>query len=286
MAKTSGIQYLINMEQVATVIGAIEEAAVVADSDRYIGKLINAAHAKVADEFDAHIIADAMASTAFNHMFEWGTAGINRGRTTRRMSPFSPEAKLWQHVLTGSGKNKSAGFRFLPSKVPVPPPTTQSTGISQKYLSKLKGKHIFWNKAAVMEAGTPVRIAPKPGKRLFIPLMTTAEGTGGTMADKKRGFIMTPNAVTVQPGGQNTGTFTAYWERFWEGVGQEGMQAHMQESLDKHLAKVQKKAESVRGGLKPAQAGTVQRAVKAGRAMGAKTMMTEADATEHKRGHN
>jgi hypothetical protein len=285
MAKANGIEYFINMDQVGTVIGAIEEAAQVANTDRYIGKLINAAHAKVADEFDAHIIADAMASTAFNHMFEWGTAGINNGKTNRRLNPNSAEAKLWEHVLVGSGKNKSVGFKFLPSKVAVPPPTTAKTGISQKYLSKLKNKHVFWNKAAVMEAGTPVHIAPRNGGKLFIPLATTQGGATGILSNP-RGFIMTEKPVTVVPGGQNVGTFTAYWERFWEGTGQEGMQAHMQEALDLHLARVQQEAQRVKGSLKPAAAGTVQKAVKRGRALGAKIMNEAATERERRRSHN
>jgi len=274
-----------DMTAVATTMAAIESAAQVADTDRYIGKLINAAHAKMVDEFNSHLVADAMASSAFHHVFEWGTAGINRGKTTRRLNPMSKEAQLWENTMSGAGKNKAMGFRFIPSKVPVPLPTTTKTGISQKYLSKLKGKHIFWNKAAVMEAGTPVSISPKNGGKLFIPLAGWS-GADLTNADKARGFIMTTKTVTVVPGGQNIGTFTAYWERFWEGTGQEGMEAHMAEGLASHLERVRQAASRTTGRLSPAGSGEVQKALARGKTLGANIMNEQANARERKRDHN
>lgn len=278
MAKKNTVNYMVDLEAVATTIGAMEAAAEVAGSDSYIGKLINAAHAKVADEFDAHIIADAMTTTAFNHMFEWGTAGINKGRTTRRISPNSPEAKLWDHVIIGSGRSKSVDFHFIPSKVPVPLPTTGQTGIDQKYLNRLKGKHIFWNKAAVMETGAEVHIEPKNGAKLFIPL-----GVGKT--DDPRGFVMTSKPVTVVPGGRNIGTFSAYWEKFWNGLGQEGMQAHMEEGLLSHLERVQQTAQRTKGRLMPASSNEAAKAASRGRALGTKQMRQQAIERERVRSH-
>jgi len=276
-----GIQFFVDFEQIATVIGAIEEAAVVADTDRYIGKLINAAHTRVAAEFDGEVIAAAMASDKLHHMFEWGTQGINRGRTTVRLSPNSEAAKLWENTLTGTGKNKGVSFRFKPSKVPVPLPTTTQTGISQRYLSKLNGKHIFWNKAAVMESGTPVHIAPKNGGRLFIPL-GSFNGPNIRPYDKKRGFIMTKGPVITVPGGSVAGTFTAFWEAFWQGRGAESMQEHMERSLNNHLERVQAKASRTSRRLQPAGKGNVERAVKKGKAIGIETMNEAASAEERK----
>lgn len=278
MPSANSIRFMVDFDQVATTIGAIEEAAQVANSDRYIGKLINAAHAEAAKEFDTQFVADAMASSQFKHMFEWGTSGINKGRGVH-LNPNSDAAKLWEHVLMGSGKNKSVGFRFQPSKVPVPLPTESETGISEKYLSKLSGKHIFWNKAAVMESGTPVHIAPKAGGKLFIPLGQWS-GPNVRPVDKARGFIMTRNPVIAQPGAATAGTFTAYWERFWQGRGQEIMQDSMENTLSRHLDRVRRKAESVRGNLAPASAGSATRAAARGRALGAKVM--EQAASEEK----
>jgi hypothetical protein len=277
-----GIQLFVDFEQVATTIGAIEEAATVADSDRYIGKLINAAFAHTAEEFDGEVVAAAMASDKLHHMFEWGTQGINRGRTTVRLSPNSDAAKLWENVLTGSGKNKGVAFRFKPSKVPVPLPTTTQTGISQRYLSKLNGKHIFWNKAAVMEAGTPVHIAPKNGGKLFIPLKGM-NGVNIRPQDKARGFIMTSKPVTAVPGAQSAGTFTSFWEAFWQGRGSETMAAHMEKRLQAHLERVNMKASRTRGRMGPAGKGAVERAVSRGRAIGAEEMNNAASAEDRRK---
>lgn len=278
-----GIHYLVDFDSIAVMIGAMEAAADVANTDRYIAKLIKSAHDTVSDEFDSAFVASAMASSVFSHMFEWGTAGINNGRTTRRMSPNNKESHLWEHDLIGSGKNQSITYRFLPSKVPVPQPTTTKTGISQKYLSRLNGKHIFWNKAAIMEAGTPVHIAPKNAGKLFIPLMGW-NGPNLRPQDKARGFIMTSKGVTVTPGGEHIGAFNAYWERFWQGQGNKDMQEHMEAAFTKHLDTVRKKAESVRGKLTPAGANNLSAKVAEGRTMASSSMIEQATADEKKRG--
>lgn len=279
MPAANSITYMVDLEQVATTIGAIELAATYADTDRYIARLINAAHSKAARAFDAEAISKAMTTQTLNHMFEWGTAGINNGKTTRRMRPDSPEAKLWHHTITGAGRDKAVGFIFDASKVPVPQPTTTKTGISQEYLSKVKGKHIFWNKAAIMESGTPVKIKPKNGGKLFIPL-NGYDSPSLRPIDKARGFIMTRKSVTVVPGGRHAGTFNALWERFWEGTGQVIMQADMEEGLQAHLEQVKLKAEHTSPRMAPASSNQVSKAVAKGRALAVQTMEQESIKSE------
>lgn len=280
-----GMEFMIDLESVSALIGAMEGVSEVANSEAYMNELIQAAHAKVTDEFDMQIAADAMATTSLNHMYEWGTAGINRGRTTRRLNPLSPEARLWQHRLTGRGKNQAASFAFLPSKVPVPLPTTEKTGISSKYLKNLKRKHIFWNKAAVMESGTPVTIKPKAGGKLFIPHMGQTPRNARPI-DIARGFTMTPNSVTLRPGGNNAGTFTAYWERFWEGRGSGEMQAHMEKGFMQDLERVMAEAQAARGTMTRPSVTLVAADIKKAKANAAKTMTSGAHARNRKRIHD
>lgn len=239
MAKEA-MKYLVDLASLASTIGAMQGIDDAADSDQYMSNLLESAHTKAAEEFDLEVIAAATASGSMNHMFEWGTAGINKGRTTRRMNPNNPEAKLWKHTFTGSGKNREADYIFEPSKVPVPLPTTAKTGISQQYLSKLKGKHIFWNKAAVMEAGTPVHISPKnKGGKLFIPHMDNPPPSARPI-DIARGFTMYSGTVTVTPGAHSAGTFEAFWKRFWDGRGSKIMEEEInrsfREDMDRALA--------------------------------------------------
>lgn len=243
-----GLQYVSDFDSVAAVIGAIDAAEGLGRKDRYIGKLIDAAHDVAVDEFNTQIVADAMSTTTLDHMFEWGVTGINPA-SARRINPTSEAARLWRHTLSSTGRSKTIGFMFKPSVVPVPKPTTTKTGIAQKYLSRLKGNHVFWNKAFVMESGTTVTIEPKKANgKLFIPIKGL-KGGNFRPADIKRGFIMTKGPVESVPGASSMGTFTAYWERFWNSMGNMTMTEHMERSFQKDLAKVVADAEKTRGAM-------------------------------------
>lgn len=277
MAGRQGMRYLIDTSSVSAAIGAIDGADEVTREEGYLTDLMKAAHTDVADEFNMMITAHAAASRTLNHMFEWGTSGINTGRTTRRINPMSPEARLWLHTYTGTGKSGAVGFTFLPSHVPVPKPTTTRTGIDQKYLSKLKGKHIFWNKAFVMESGTTVTIRPAPGKKLFIPHMGRSP-SNIKASDLAKGFTMYPRSVELTPGQNSAGTFTAYFKQFWETKGQKSMEANVFKTFNTDLTKALRKASASRGAPLPPNPARVHAQVKASSAKTSKSMRNSAKA--------
>src|SRR5690242_5633907 len=95
-----GMRWDMNLSEVAQLIGTIYGADKATRTNVYIDHLMHAAHADAAEQFNKDIAAQAMATQRFNHMYEWGTAGINKGRTSRRMDPLSPEAMLWRHRLS------------------------------------------------------------------------------------------------------------------------------------------------------------------------------------------
>jgi hypothetical protein len=270
-----GIAFEVDFSELASTIGAFEGIADAASNERYVGAALDDAHAIVSKEFDSEVTAAAMASGRMNHMFEWGTQGINSGRTTRRINPLSAEARLWRDTLKGMGATRTLGFDFEPSKVPVPVTTTNATGISQKFLTKLQqNKYVFWNKAAVMESGSQVTITPKPGKKLFIPLVGRTSVEGLRPVDIARGFIMTPHTVTSQPGKKTAGTFSAYWMDFWNNRGEKMMRERFSAIVQKDVDTTV--AATSRGGRTagPPSSAEFRAQVKSAQARAAQTMKT------------
>ena len=95
---------------------------------------------------------------------------------------------------------------------------------------------------------------------------------------------MTPNSVTVVPGEHNAGQFTAYWEAFWRGRGDEIISEDMEVALNQHLERVRARAESTPGRMQPAAAEGTAKAIAKGKALGAKVMTEQADARARERG--
>lgn len=226
----AGLRYTIDTAELSEVIGAVYAAEKLGNDNSYMGDLLECAHATTANVFNEEVTATAIASGSFKHMYEWGTIGINSGRSSRRMSPTNPAARLWRNDLEGFGRERVLNYTFLPSTATVPMPTVAKTGVSSRILSMLNRTHIFWNKAAVMELGTTVTIAPKHGTKLFIPFYGEPQGDISAAAER-RGYMMYAGEVEVQPGRWSQGTFTTYWTRFWNGRGFEMMQEHVEHAL-------------------------------------------------------
>lgn len=259
----NSMEILVDFSDVSELIGTVYAAGNLSNDNNFMGDLIENAHHEVAQEFDREITATALASGAFKHMFEWGTLGINRGRSSRRPNPVSEAARLWTHNLTGIGKDRGISFAFKPSVATVPRPTVKKTKISFEKLSLLNTKHVFWNKAAIMESGKVVTISPKNGKFLFIPFYGTPP-ENASESNKRRGYMMYPGSVRVQPGEQSQGTFTAYWIKFWNGRGKQMMTKNIESAFNTVVQKELEIAEAGNGMsmTKPTQ-GSVSRQVSA-----------------------
>jgi hypothetical protein len=187
--------------------------------------MVKAAWAESANAFDAYM--HAVASSApelYHHVYEWGPSEEGDGHTG---GAGIPGGQLWKHKLLGRGSNRFASFTFQNSRVPIPIPTPESTGVEQDELDKLQtasGKrYIFHAKAMVMEYNLPVHILPRDGgKWLFIPL-----GPGNETPDGKT-FVFQREQSINRPGGPVAGKFSAEWQRWWS--------THAQNIFDERVA--------------------------------------------------
>jgi hypothetical protein len=222
------------------MIGTVQGAVKVLDDSKFMDLLITRAHAEAKVQFDGDAAAYAMATGTLGHMYEWGTAGINSGRTTRRMDPLSEGAKLWRHTLTGSGTTKEAGFNFQPSVVPIPKPTVKATGVDRATLSLLKGgPYVFAAKAAIMEAGTTVTIRPRGDNMLFLPF-----GPEGPRNPKYAGktYIWTRGPIRSVPGKTYAGNFSKFWLAWWAAEGDRVMTESIETAVNRKMQTMLDKA--------------------------------------------
>jgi len=248
----AGMRWDMNLSEIAQLIGTVYGAEKAVRTNVYIDHLMRAAHAEAAGQFNKDIAAQAIATQRFNHMYEWGTAGINKGRTTRRMNPLNPEAMLWKHRLTGGrGKVKGIDWEYRASKVPVPQPTTAKTKVEREFLDRLSGrKHIFYWKAPIIENGQKVKLRPKYAKMIFVPFYGQPRSPNLSEQTIKRGFLFHKGPLTNVPGhgtiqGRDLrGNFTSFWEDWWNNAGEkilsEKMYAEVDESIRVSLEKAGK----------------------------------------------
>lgn len=230
------VKVLSNLESLGEMIGALQGIAKGMDEDAYMEGLIKQAHGHAANAFN--IAAAATAATGhFPHVFEFGTPGITPG-PARFGDPTSHEARLWIHRLAGHGGSQDIFYSFRPAVVRNPQPTTESTGVSSKYLQKLsRRKYIFWNKAFVMETGMTVSNKAKNGDFLFVPF----NGEAPRNPMNRKGFMMWDSrrhgALETVPGRKTKGTFTAFWLAWWAAEGQETMEREMRSSVSMDIEK-------------------------------------------------
>lgn len=236
-----GMRWDINLGQVAQLIGTVYGMDKAVKTNVYIDSLMRAAHAEAASQFDKDIAAQAAATQMFNHMYEWGTAGINKGDSSHNLSPLSDAAKLWKHRITGRGKHKGIDFSFRASKFPVPQPTPDKTLVDQEHLDKLSGrKHIFYWKAPIIEYGMKVKLRPKYAKAIFVPFYGKPRSPHLTDRQREQGFLFHKGPLTNVPGhgtiqGRDlAGNFTAFWESWWNSTGNIILNESMGREVNKH----------------------------------------------------
>jgi hypothetical protein len=171
-----------------------------------------------AKEFLLRVNTAAAGSDSLKHMYEWNNAGNKYKRLFR--------------IVRASvrGGNLVISTKFLPSRTPVPiSPQLSVPGRSGK---RVTSKHIFKNKAEVMENGTPVRITAKAAQALAIP---TENGPI---------FIRRPRSVYVKnPGGESAKNGYSKFFMGWFGnpsnlrsvVDKSGMISKMERSIAREL---------------------------------------------------
>lgn len=214
------------------------EAMVQFDKNKiYSTALIDSAFAGAEIEFNREAAAYAAAGGGIKHMYEWGTAGINRGKSDIRPNPLSSRARLWNTKLKGTGLTRSYQYSFRPSVGIVPKPTTNETGMSQQTISQLND-HVFWNKAQVFELGETVTIKPnhestgKQGPFLLMPFYKGRIPENARGSDIKRGYTLGKGPNVFKPGASVEGNFTSFWTTFWETQGEEYVNTSVLEMIE------------------------------------------------------
>jgi len=186
------------------------EAAVISKltaSAKFKSLFVNTVFNQVSEDFGNYI--DALARSkpkSLHHVYEWQKAGDKTGRLFK------------VNKISEEGLSFRLDYDFLPSRSMVP----SSNG---------KRRHMFKNKASIMEAGNPLVIRPKNSERLVFEI------------DGETVFMPKGQSVTVKrPGGSAaTNQFTLAHSRFFSGrlvnesIKKSGFQRIFSSSLTKAL---------------------------------------------------
>jgi len=158
-------------------------------------------------DFNEYVDAQArIKPKSLHHVYEWRQTG-------------DPDARLFKlNKLSQNGLSFSLDYEFLPSKVAVP--------------TRMPGKkHVFKDKAFIMEKGEPLIISPRSSKRLVFSM------DGITV------FMPEGASVTVRrPGGPSVkNSFDLQYSRFFSGqlvnnsIKKSGFQKMFNSSMSKAL---------------------------------------------------
>jgi hypothetical protein len=207
------IDFKLDLQPLTMALGAANALARVQDDKFYIDALMDAAFEELDDEFNERTAAGAVAGSGLTHMYEWGTIGVNPGKTNIRLNPNNPAARLWQTFTVGSGMDRQIGFIFRPSVANVPKPTAGKTGMSTDVIESMRDYQFTW-KAQVIEEGQTITISPK---RRFLLIPAYKENRWWMDPwDIRRGYALLTRPVTFQAGkGGSAGHFTEWWFTFW-----------------------------------------------------------------------
>ena len=181
-------------------------------SNAYQQDVRNYASKRLIEKFNLHIDAMALAhARALHHVYEWNAVGI-------------PNARLFRVIQYGRGRDRAVGFVFRQSVTKVPLPDAGAYGGGEDF--RPRRRHIFRNKAYVMELNQRVSIKRRNAKALFIP-MQGAEG----------GFIIRKGPIGVDnPGGkETTGRFTREWETFWSAIAPVHLESEIVPMITRHV---------------------------------------------------
>lgn len=262
-----------NLAQLSEMIGSYIGMSEGIEQKIYMDSIITQAWEDAKPLFHIDAAAEAASTSGLNikHMYEYGTAGITRGRS-KRINPTSPQARLWVDTLTGKGGVKTASWVFRPATQMNPKHTTESTGgIAQETLDKLrvntgKKQYRFKQKAMVYETGISVKILPKDAKALFVPLI---EGVDGATAEERRKGYAWRKHSNTSPGdtSDSTGHFASFFVAWWSEVGHGHMERSMEAQVkgDLERSHIDITAASRKGGIRPVQSTNVNGMAAAGK---------------------
>lgn len=185
-AANNGILKDSNVAQISALL--YYEANVIAklsDNAKFKKVFIDTIFNQINQDFGAYMDAQARSKPkSLHHVYEWKKVGLKTGRLFQ----------LNKQESVTNGVSFKLDFTFLPSKSTVPSTTS-------------KRRHVFVEKASVMEKGNPLVIFPKYSERLVF------KSDGDTV------FMPKGVPVTVKrPGGKYVkNQFTLLYSRWFSG---------------------------------------------------------------------
>jgi hypothetical protein len=238
------VQMNIDMSGVIKGLGAVGALNSTLQTAEYLDLVIDNAFDLANKRFLVEAEAYAMATGDLGHMYEWGTIGVNKWASSRKMKANTEEARLWHTEFIGNKGDRVLTWQWKPSFTTVPVPTKKDTGMSTEVIKKLKSKngtkYIFHQKARIMEMGESVRTKFETGSDSKFLLFPAWEWSRADMRpeDVRRGYAITKKTDDeVKPGNKAyQGNFTYFWMSYWEGRGAETMQAETEITIFKHFA--------------------------------------------------
>lgn len=258
-----------NVEELAEAIGSYIGMVEGLNQREYMDNVLTSAHTDTSFEFNKAAAAKAMQDKSLSHMWEYGTAGITRGKT-KFANPTAPKARLWKNQLIGTGTVKTVGFIIRPAVSQVPAHDPAELGIDEADMPQRLAvntgarRYKFANKATVFESGMVVNVVAKKARYLFVPIKT--EGMPTTYrGNPQRGFVWA-KTHSYSPGemADSAGRFTGFFGSWWAGIGSEMMGTHMMKRVERDLIQV---STGIRPGKKitKAQAASIKNAVERGK---------------------
>lgn len=217
-------------------------------TDRYIGSVLQLAHAEMAKSFDEFIdVAAAGNPSELHHVYEWRMVGMPAGR-------------LWRHTIGGrSGVVKEkryydASWEWEISKMPILTPEERLTdlnpigsadpihAVSPAMLAKLKQTDYYFRwKAPVMEYGLHANVYPRSGKAnalLFVPSWRSVTHGGYYKAKHTQQNFEYADPQDKSGGYGTVGRFTSMWVGWWNsGAPDETWKLTVQNIVEKDIGR-------------------------------------------------
>lgn len=189
---------------VMDALGALDGFMGEVDTDRHIGAYVEGLHYYLSVMFDNQMDAVARVQPDnFWHVYESNGIG-------------SPGLRLWDHTLSGRGRNRVANVNFKASRVPVPVDEAL-TRAGDNVKTVEEGLHVFVWKAPIVEYRLPVTITPKRGQYLVFAI--------------GEDIIFSRGPIHTVPGNTVGGSFTAMLAKFYSGDAQSAVKRIDEQNL-------------------------------------------------------
>lgn len=271
-----------NLEELASIIGTFQGVSEAAQDERFINQILMKANERTLEKFNKKAAERSAAvknlNRNFNHMYEYGVAGITPG-TVAITDPTSQAARLWVFKSIGRGRTINTFVTFRDAVQPNPLPSQRRDlkkfKVPDEVVSRMsKRKYVFRRRAEMTEYGQSVSIVPVKAKGLIFP--SREDERGYNFWNKSRGPMEhSLNGETKNGASKHKMAFTNYFMAWWDTEGTNAVRQSAFQSIAARIGAAQR-ARAKENALKPAQATNIKGATAKAKKAAKKRMMQEA----------